>query len=245
MSRLTIQLLGRRARASRSAWPARFAEIATSLVESHGVPRLGNYRDPAREIFYILLSAKTTDSQYRRTYQRLVAQFPTLSDMAGAKVGEILGCIESGGLARKKASQIKRTALALIAEGGDNPTQRLREMTAREAFLFLTNLPGVGPKSAFCVMMYSLDLDVFPVDANVQRIAERMGAISHGLKHYQAQARLPLLIPAGVSRELHIAMVVHGRKVCLPRKPNCAECCIRDRCKLGTARMNSEEASRG
>lgn len=110
-------------------------------------------------------------------------------------------------------------------------------MSAQEAFDFLTHLPGMGPKSAFCVMMYSLKVDVFPVDVNVQRIAERMGAIPHRLKHYQAQKRLPSLIPAGRSRELHIAMVAHGREVCLPRNPKCGECCIRDLCRQGRATL--------
>jgi endonuclease III len=243
MSHLTAQLLNRPA-PRQSVWQARFVEVANRLVDAHGIPRLGNYRDPVREIFYILLSAKTTDSQYRRTYRQLSNQFSTLSAIATAKVKQILSCIESGGLANKRAGQIKRTAAALIAVGGDNPSRRLREMNEQELFAFLTNLPGMGPKSAFCVMMYSLDVDVFPVDANVQRIAERMGAIPTGLKHYQAQQRLPSLIPLGRSRELHITMVAHGRKVCLPRVPKCGECCIRELCKQGRVTAAAERNAR-
>ena len=235
MSRLTATLLNA-PNPRRSIWPARFRRVADLLVESYGVPRLGNYLDPVREIFYILLSAKTTDSQYRRTYRQLSTRFRSLSEMSRASAKEILGCIASGGLANKRAGQIKRTATALLALGDDAGT-RLREMSAPEAFDFLTHLPGMGPKSAFCVMMYSLKVDVFPVDVNVQRIAERMGAIPRRLKHYQAQKRLPALIPAGRSRELHIAMVAHGREVCLPRSPKCGECCIRELCRHGRATL--------
>ena len=129
--------------------------------------------------------------------------------------------------------------MALLALG-DDAGDRMHEMTAQEVFDFLTRLPGMGPKSAFCVMMYSLKVDVFPVDVNVQRIAERMGAIPRRLKHYQAQKRLPALIPAGRSRELHIAMVAHGREVCLPRNPKCSDCCLRELCKRGRAAPNTE-----
>ena len=234
MSALTGELLGC-GRTSRrpSVWVKRFAVVADRLVAAHGVPALGNFRDPVREIFYILLSAKTTDNQYRRTFQALTARFPSLSDLATAEVADILSCIASGGLANKKASQIQRTAAALLAAGGQKPGRRLRKMAPAEVFAFLTRLPGVGPKSALCVMMYSLDADVFPVDVNVQRIAARMGAIPRGLKHYQAQQKLPPLVPAGRSRELHIAMVVHGRTTCLPRKPRCASCGIVEFCRYG------------
>jgi endonuclease III len=239
MSLLTALLLNK-STSRRSVWSVRFEEVANRLVDDHGIQRLGNYRNPIREIFYILLSAKTTDSQYRMTYRRLLNAFPTLSTMANARVRQIQTCIVSGGLANKRASQIKRTAAALLEIGGDNPSKQLRRMSYRELFSFLTNLPGMGPKSAFCVMMYCFDIDVFPVDANVQRIAERMGAIPKGLKHYQAQQKLSPLIPSGRSRELHITMVVHGRTICLPRAPKCSKCCIREMCRQGQATTATE-----
>jgi endonuclease-3 len=82
-------------------------------------------------------------------------------------------------------------------------------------------------------MMYSLGHDVFPVDVNVQRVAARVGAIPHGLKHYQAQQRLPPLIPPGRSEELHVGMVVLGRDVCLARNPQCNRCPIQRLCAMG------------
>lgn len=232
MSALTAELIaGVRPRPPRSSWPAVLAEVADRLVARYGLPRLGNHRDPVKEIFYILLSSQTADSQYRKTYRALAARFGTLDELAAGRVGDIRACIRSGGLANTKAVQIKRAARALLAGGGGRPASWLRRLPPAEAFRFLTRLPGVGPKSALCVMMYSLDADVFPVDVNVQRIAERLGAIPAGLKHYQAQRVLPRLVPPGRSRELHVAMVVHGRTLCLPRKPRCETCPIREFCR--------------
>ena len=106
-------------------------------------------------------------------------------------------------------------------------------MSPSEVYAYLRSLPGVGPKSAFCVMMWSLNIDVLPVDVNVQRIAARIGVIPSGLKHYQAQQKLPRFVPDGRSRELHSVFMVHGREVCIPRKPKCGDCVVNDICRTG------------
>jgi endonuclease III len=240
MSRLTAELMGRPLR-QRTAkrWQPVLGAIADRLVEAYGVPHLGNFDDPVDEVFYIMLSARTTDAQYRKSYALLRSRFPTLNELAGAKVSEIVPCIADGGLANKRAAHARKMAAALLRYGED-ASARMRGMTVREAYDFLIGLPGMGPKSAFCVMMYSLGHDVFPVDVNVQRIAARVGAIRPNLKHYQAQQLLPPLVPCGRSKELHIGMVVLGRKVCLPRIPRCPECPIIDLCVTGRTRLNRE-----
>jgi endonuclease III len=238
MSHLTVELLaGSRPGPRSSPWPRRFAVVADRLVAAYGVPSLGNLRDPVREIFYIVLSARTTDGQYRQTYRALRSRFPYLVDLAAAPLREVRPCILGGGLVNKRGAQVRRIAATLLSKLGHNPARRLAEMSAPDAYRFLTSLPGMGPKSALCVMMYSLDRDVFPVDVNVQRVASRLGAIPAGLKHYQAQQRLPALVPEGRSKELHVGLVVHGRTVCLPRKPRCESCFLWDLCKFGMKKL--------
>ena len=242
MSRLTAELLGLRVR-SRSPWRDRFAVVSDRLVEEYGVPTLGNFRNPVKEIFYILLSAKTADAQYRVTHRRLLERFPTLTNLAKARIPSVKKCIETGGLAATRAKHIIRLAKMLIAAGGKNPARFLRSLDSRAAFEFLLSLPGVGPKSAFCVMMYSLDWDVFPMDANVQRIAARMGAIPYGLNHVEGQRELARLTPDGRSRELHIVLVVHGRVTCVPRNPKCERCPVIDLCAFGKKRKRTGKLS--
>ena len=243
MSTSTAALLGVRRR-SESPWVARLAVVSERLVAEHGTPSLGNFRDPVKEILYILLSAKTTDAQYRRTHRALMAAFPTVADLASANARAVRRCIEAGGLAGKRAAQVVAVARALRAAGGERPGRYLRRLGLREAYHFLTSLPGVGPKSAFCVLMYSLGFDVFPVDVNVQRIAERLGAIRRGLPHRLATRRLAAVAPDGRSWELHVGMVVHGRTVCLPRGPKCGECVLADLCATGRKRNGGTENGR-
>lgn len=238
MSTTTARLL-RVKRRCRSTWRTKLSIVADRLVAEYGVPRLGNFRDPIREIFFILLSAKTTDAQYRQTHRRLMTAYPKLSELAAARVRDVRSHIASGGLAGKRAGQVVRAAKSLLSLDERNPARALRAMSVDQAYKLLCELPGMGPKSALCVLMYSLDFDTFPVDVNVQRIAERMGALRSGQKHYQAQRQLAAISPDGRSRELHIAMVAHGRKVCLPHRPKCGECCLADLCAWASANTYS------
>lgn len=241
MSALTVSLLeGKKPRSRLRKWPERFAEIGDRLVAAYGVPSLGNYDDPVKEIFFIVLSAKTTDAQYRRTHAALMSRFPILADLSSASVVEIAACIAGGGLANKKAAQLGEMA-AMLLELGDDPGASLRSMSAASVYSFLRSLPGVGPKSALCIMMCSLRFDVFPVDVNVSRIASRLGAVGSGLKHYTYQKLLPPMIPEGRSKEIHVGLVVHGRTVCLPRKPRCSSCQLVDLCALGRDRVRQEQ----
>ncbi|MBX3398113.1 MAG: hypothetical protein KF873_05190 [Gemmataceae bacterium] len=87
MSATTARLLRTRRRNS-SPWRELFAEVADRLVAEHGVPSLGNFRDPVKEIFYIVLSARTTDAQYRLTHRNLMRAYPTLPELAKARLAE-------------------------------------------------------------------------------------------------------------------------------------------------------------
>jgi endonuclease III len=212
-------------------------------VPVYGTPDLGNYRDPVKEIYYILLSAKTTEGLYRAAYGRLWRRFPSLADIAGATVTQIQCCIQGAGLGAKRARQAKQIAQRLLGDFGPRPQRRLRRMHSAEMYRYLVSLPGIGPKSALCVLMYCFDADVFPVDANIQRILSRMGAIHLGRKHYQAQQYLPAYVPQGLSKSLHIVLVIHGRTVCRPKSPKCVRCHIGHLCKTGRRARNRSAIS--
>ena len=79
-------------------------EVARRLVAEYGRPTLGNYRDPVKEIFYILLSARTTDLLYRKAHRRFFSEFPDVSALANASVRRVMRCIDRAGLGRKRAA---------------------------------------------------------------------------------------------------------------------------------------------
>ncbi|MFM9965677.1 MAG: endonuclease III domain-containing protein [Planctomycetaceae bacterium] len=235
MSDLTLSLLRQKPSRHVKRWRARMAKITDRLVAEYGTPSLGNFRDPVKEIFYIVLSARTTESLYKRVHKRLWSQFPSLEAIAKAPLARLRNCVETAGLGKKRAAQIKAIASKLLSDFGTRPAIKLRRLSAEEAYAALRSLPGVGPKSALCVMMYSLGFDVFPVDAHAHRILCRIGLIGAGAKHYHAQEVLPGFVPPERSKELHVALVFHGRQICKPRTPLCAKCAIRILCEYGNS----------
>ncbi len=228
-----MRLLRRQAPRRARRWHSRIRAITKCLVKRYGTPSLGNFRDPVNELIYIVLSAKTSESNCKKAHARLSSQFPRLEQLARSPLPALYDCVGLAGLGSKRASHIKGLAARLLHDLGDRPSNALRKLTAASAFDYLCTLPGVGPKSALCVLMYSFGLDVFPVDAHVTRVLSRVGALGLGAKHYFAQALLPAFVPAGLSKKLHVALVVHGRQVCKPQKPACLGCPIRRLCNTG------------
>ena len=113
-----------------------------------------------KEIIYIVLSAKTTENLYKTVHKELWKRFGDVAEIANASIDELHECVAKAGLGTKRAKQLKEIARRLLNDFGKRPSYRLRRLSKIEAYEYLTSLPGVGPKSALCVMMYSLDADV-------------------------------------------------------------------------------------
>lgn len=223
---------------------ADLANAATVLIEAHrrllplyGLPALGNKPDPLDELVYICLAARTGHRQFERLYDELRAAFPTWDDLADANVTEIEDTIREAGLARKRAVWIKSLLGEIRDRVGTLSLDCLRSMDDDEAEAFLESLPGVGQKTTRCVLMYSLQRDLFPVDTHARRILERLRLLDptlHALKSHDAGQAL---VPQGYRRNLHVLFVVHGREVCLATRPRCDGCALLDLCPTGLDRV--------
>src|SRR5690606_32237692 len=109
----------------------------------------------------------------------------------------------------------------------------LKSLTDEDAETFLRSLPGVGPKAARCVLMYSLGRDVFPVDSHCRRVLARLGFVPKKVDRKAANDFLQALVPREIRYNLHVNLVHHGRAVCLPSLPNCGHCPLADLCPTG------------
>jgi endonuclease-3 len=213
-------------------------EAHSRLLACYGLPTLGNKSDPLDELVYICLTARTGYRQFEPLYDELRSTFPTWDDLADAEVDEIADAIRAAGLAQKRALWLKGLLQEIRARVGTLSLDCLREMDDEAAEAFLKSLPGVGQKTARCVLMYSLHRDLFPVDTHARRILERLGALDptlHPLKSHDAGQDV---VPRGYRRDLHILFVVHGREVCLAAIPRCGACVLRDFCPSSTARTS-------
>jgi endonuclease III len=204
----------------------RLREAERLLSARYGTPRLGNKRDPISEIVFIILSARTRGSEHEAAYRRLRARFRTWAEVRDAPLLEIRQMIQTAGLSRIKALQIRGALRQLTKDLGGLSAASLRQLDDSSLEAYLTSLPGVGMKTARCVLLYSFDREVFPVDCNSMRLFENLGIISSPLRFEYAQDPLQCLVPSELRYSLHVNAVAHGRQTCIPGAPNCRVCPI-------------------
>ena len=152
---------------------------------------------PVDELVFTVLSQNTADVNTERTFASLKARFPEWTAARDASAEEIEEAIALGGLAHTKAPRIKRILEAISARTGAPDLGELDGMTDEEAQAYLVALPGVGPKTAACVLLFALERPVMPVDTHVHRVARRLGIIDEKVTADQAHPLLTELAGAG------------------------------------------------
>lgn len=212
-------------------------QVAQALSNVYGDSSHGNKKNPLRELIFIVCSLQTNETLYQSTYAQLMSQFPTLRQLADAEEDEIVAVIAHGGLSRQKARTIHAILSQLETDFAAPTLSPLRAMSDSKCEHYLESLPGVGRKTARCVMMYSLHRDVFPVDSNCWRICRRLGWVRPTRPNKSCSPRdmnrVQNGIPPYLRFSLHVNLVSLGRAYCLPSRPLCETCCIRNFCRTG------------
>ncbi len=206
-------------------------ELSELLDFEYGSPDHNNKKDPLDEMIFILLSRRTRGIGYESVYDELKGKFPDWESVAKASLGDIYRIIKRAGLGPKRVKEIRGNLRIINERFGEYSLDRLKRWYNRKAFEFLTSLEGIGPKSTYCIMMFSLKREVFPVDAHVNRICQRLGIIKGGLDHKKGQALLADVFPKSLRYSLHVNMVAHGRDICRSTNPRCGNCIIAGFCK--------------
>ena len=217
--------------------PARLRQIARRLRRAYGAPPPPRRLPPLDELVLTILSQNTNDTNRDRAYADLRARLPAWEDVADAPLPVIERAIRSGGLAPTKAPRIRAVLRALRDRGIALDDQALRRIRHDRLFDLLVGLPGVGPKTAACVLLFSLDRAYFPVDTHVHRVAMRLGLVAPRSTAVQAQAQLQAALAADEMYEVHMNLIRHGRHVCVALRPICSQCVLNDICpKVGVVR---------
>jgi len=213
---------------------ARLRQVARRLRRAYGAPPAPRRLPPLDELVLTILSQNTNDTNRDRAYADLRSALPAWDDVADAPLPVIERAIRSGGLAPTKAPRI-RAVLRAIREGGIALTDRaLRGIRHERLYDLLVALPVVGPKTAACVLLFSLDRPYFPVDTHVHRVAIRLGLVKPKATAIQTQQELQAVLAPGEMYEAHMNLIRHGRHVCVALRPICSECVLNDICpKIG------------
>ena len=181
-----------------------------------------NYRNGYELLVAVILSAQCTDKRVNIVTPALFERYPTPQDMAASSVEEIYSLIKSISYPNNKAKNLWAMARKLTEEfGGELPRDLER----------LQELPGVGRKTANVVGAVLFDMNVMPVDTHVFRVSARIGLTHNAKTPLQCEEQLTKHFPKALLAKAHHWLILHGRYVCLARKPHCEKCGIAKFCK--------------
>lgn len=209
---------------------ARVPLVLRRLNRRYGRPVHARGGDPLDGLIGTVLSQNTTDTNSGRAFAQLKARFPKWEQVLAAPPSQIAAAIRSGGLADIKSRRIKQILRRLERDRGALDLGFLRRLDPDRARDYLVDLPGVGPKTAACVLLFSLRRPAFPVDTHVLRVSKRLGLIPPQTTMDRAHDIFPELVKPDQMLQLHLNLVRHGREVCAARRPRCRACTLAELC---------------
>jgi endonuclease-3 len=210
--------------------PAKIESIHARLLTAYGEPQRRNPQPPLDSLIGTILSQNTNDVNRDRAFQQLRKRFPTWDQVRDAPTEEVTEAIRSAGLANQKGPRIQNALRRVTEERGELSLDFLADLPLEEARAWLTDLDGVGPKTAAIVLLFSLGRPAFPVDTHVHRVSRRLGLIEERTNAEKAHQLLEAQIPQKWYYTFHINIIRHGRQVCLARRPKCEACILTDLC---------------
>lgn len=206
----------------------RMASILDRLSSEFG-PWPGRRDDPFSVLVWTVLSQNTNDRNTKMAFDRLVKKYKNFGQLARADLRKIQALIRPAGLYRAKSWHLKEIS-KIIESKYKGSLEGILKKPLRLARAELLSLPGVGYKTADCLLLFSANRDVLPVDTHIFRVSKRLGFALPSDDHEQVKNKLENLIPRGRRGEAHIFLISLGRKFCGAKKPLCSVCPINDLC---------------
>ena len=147
-----------------------------------------------------------------------------------ASTTEIESEIKIGGLSKVKAPRIKNVLREIFSRNGELSLDSLSSMPIQESLTWLTSIPGVGRKTASCVLLFSFGRAAFPVDTHVLRVSKKLGLIDKNVSADKSHKILEELVDESKYYQTHMDMIEHGRNVCKAITPDCKNCILSEIC---------------
>ena len=223
-----------RATTSRAAWrrpaPRRVRTIRDRLRALYGVPAAPPHRRPLDELILTVLSQSTSDRNRDVAFLRLRARFGSWEAVRDAPVDEVEAAIRPGGISRVKSQRIQAILRAI---GDPLSLDHLEHAGVEDAREELCALPGVGRKTAACVLLFAFGMREVPVDTHVSRVGTRLGLFRPGAPFAELHDDMLAITPPGQERELHVNLLRHGRRTCHSQRPRCEDCALLRMCPHG------------
>lgn len=220
------------------------SELIALLDAEYGRLPERPHGDPMAELVLTLLSQNTSDHNSGRAFQRLLARFPGWDPVLAAPTAEVEEAIRPGGLAPTKAPRLQALIGAVRERASSRGENRgepydlrfLDDLPLAEAKAWLRDLPGVGPKTAACVLLFALGRPALPVDTHVERVSRRLALVPPKMPVTRVHEELEAMLDPPDVHAFHVDLIQHGRRTCHARRPACERCVLLPRCpRVGVA----------
>jgi len=224
------------AAAARAGWkrppPRRVRAIRDRLRQVYGVPLAPPHGHPIAELVLTVLSQSTNDRNRDVAFLRLRDRFDVWEEVRDAPLEAVEEAIRPGGISKVKSVRIQAIlrAISETSPTGELSLDWLPELTVPAAQAYLCSLPGVGRKTAACVLLFTFGMRDVPVDTHVSRVGTRLALFRAGAPFEELHDEMLAITPRGEELELHLNLLRHGRRTCHARRPECAACALRRMC---------------
>ncbi len=219
----------------------RLDRVYRRLADHYGRPRWTRSGTALDCLILTVLSQNTNDRNSLAGFRKLKEQFDDWADIEKAPWRSVASAIRVSGLGNIKSRRIKQILKRVREDQGDHSLEKLKRWEPERAIEYLRDFPGIGPKTAACVLMFSFGKPVFPVDTHILRVSKRLELIPPKTSAEEAHHMLQSVTPDDRVYPLHLLLIRHGREVCIARNPRCRECVLLPTCPTGRERTRNAQ----
>ena len=205
-------------------------QVLDLLENKYGKRKFAPHHDPLSELILTILSQNTSDLNSRAAFAALKSHFKNWEDLLKADPANIAEIIKSGGLGQIKAGRIQQALQGIQERQGSLDLSLLETMPVSQAREWLKSFPGVGNKTANCVLLFALGRPALPVDTHIFRVSKRLGLIPEKASLDDAHRILEKSVKPGDIYTFHLLMIEHGRQTCIAQRPRCPVCILKEIC---------------
>jgi len=214
-----------------------YARVSELLEDTYGFPTWRQHLAPVDELVSTILSQSTSDTNRDMAFDALKEKYKSWEAVRDAPPDDIIETIRSAGLANQKGPRIQAALRFVAEEQGAISLDFLGGMDIEAAKAWLTQIKGIGPKTAAIILLFAFNKPAFPVDTHVHRVTKRIGLIGPKTSAERAHRELEAIIPPDDYYPAHLNFIRHGRQICHARNPRCADCPLNPYCDYYQARQ--------
>ena len=209
----------------------RIRRLNQELKDYYGKPEDPQNQSGIDYLVETILSQNTNDINRDKAFNKLKEKYgDDWEAVENADIGELTDTVRIAGLGPTKANRIQKALKIIKGDQGEYNLDFIEEMSVEEGKKWLTDIPGIGPKTAAIILCFHFKKPVMPVDTHVHRVSKRLGLIPENASRTKAHDILEEKVPDDIKYEFHRLLIDHGREHCKAQNPTCEDGPLGEEC---------------